>query len=130
MLTLKDFDGKVLVSYLYEPDQYVAKVKYVDGKPTAILEVVKGKKRGVVVAIGANILGWSVCNTELNYVSGKGFVADVFDKEKGLGIALERANFVSHFDNSDRELYYEKVPMKMQNLFNKMKLDSEKYFIP
>ena len=142
MLTLKNFD-RVLVSYLYEPDEIVAKVKYVPepvaegeeptGKmvPTAVLETIKGQKKGVVVALGAGILGWSLCNTSEGYIPGKGYHSgDVFDKEKGLSLALTRANIAATLNPVNRESFYDKVPQTILDLFEQVEFRAEKYFTP
>jgi hypothetical protein len=118
ILTLDDF-GKVLVSYLYEPDQLQAVIEYGKWEPRAVLETVKGKRKGVVVAVGSGILGWSLCCTS------KG---DVFDKGKALNIALQRADLASAMDHSERLNFYEKVPFSIIDLFEEMELRSEKYF--
>ena len=69
-LTLKDFDSKVLVSYLKEDDRLQSAIDYrCEGGPKAILEVVKGERLGVVVALGAGVFGWSLCNKKEQLVS-------------------------------------------------------------
>jgi len=140
MLTLKNFD-KVLVSYLYEPDTYTAKVVYVSvpviegqadtGKmmPRAILETVKGKRKGVVVAIGAGQIGWSMCNTKPGWSRKEGWhEGDVFDREKGLSLALKRADIASRLNRWERESFYTKVPDSIIDLFEEMDFRAQLYF--
>lgn len=129
MLTLKNFD-RVLVSYLYAPDQLIAKVSYkrLNG-PEAVLETVRGKRKGVVVALGAGILGWSLCNPKGGYSSKKGYYAgDVFDKAKGLDLALKRADIASGLNPVDREAFYDKVPFSVLELFEEMEVRAALYF--
>jgi hypothetical protein len=130
-LKLKDFD-KVLVSYFYKPDKLVAKVKRYkfDNEPKAVLEVVKGKRKGIVVAIDENVLGWSMCNSSLNYNSQNNkYEVDTFDKAKGLSIALNRAKYAASLNEEDRLEYYElNVPNSLIELFINMQERSEKYF--
>lgn len=117
MLTLKDFDGKVLVSYLYSPDKLVPKISYKMWGPIAELETIKGKKRGIVVAIGNGIIGWSLCNSE-----------DEFDKAKGLDLALKRAKIAAQLNYRERRSFYQKVPFSLKELFDTMDIRSQKYF--
>lgn len=129
MLTLENFD-KVLISYLKEDDKLRAVIDRTGEEPVAKLVTVNGKRRGVVVAVGAGVLGWSLCSSKTFWVPTLGYVTDNFDQEKGLGIALARADFASTLDQSERELYYEKVPFSLKEIFEKVKFRSEKYFIP
>lgn len=136
-LTLKDFN-KVLVSYFYEtPDEIVADVEWEETEeglvPVPKLRKVGGKKRGVVVAIGPNILGWSLCNTkehDLEIIPGVEIPipGDVFDKEKGLSIALMRADIASTLSSKERKSFYQKVPFTLSNLFESVDERSERYF--
>ena len=136
-LTLKDFN-KVLVSYFYEtPDEIVADVEWEETEeglvPVPKLRKVGGKKRGVVVAIGPNILGWSLCNTkehDLEIIPGVEITVpgDVFDKEKGLSIALMRADIASTLSSKERKSFYQKVPFTLSNLFESVDERSERYF--
>ena len=132
MLTLKDYK-KTLVSYYRNPDKFGAKlITYqsmdADGSPITIPQAVltyeKGKKKGVLVAIGPGIIGWSLCNTGSEYYWEK----DVFDKELGLHIALSRAEAVSKMPVNERIEYYENVPSSMQEKFAEMVDRSYKYF--
>lgn len=132
MLTLKDYK-KVLVSYYRKPDKYGAKlITYqsvdTDGSPItvpqAILTYEKGEKKGVLVAIGPGIIGWSLCNTG----AGCYWKLDVFDKELGLHIALSRAEAVSKMSAVERTEYYDTVPSSIQEKFAEMVDRSYKYF--
>ena len=132
MLTLKDYK-KALVSYYRNPDKFGAKlITYqsmdTDGSPITIPQAVltyeKGKKKGVLVAIGSGIIGWSLCNTGSEYYWEK----DVFDKELGLHIALSRAEAVSKMSAVERAEYYDTVPSSIQEKFAEMVDRSYKYF--
>lgn len=132
MLTLKDYK-KVLVSYYRNPDKFGAKlITYqsmdTDGSPITIPQAVltykKGEKKGVLVAIGPGIIGWSLCNNNAEFY----WKRDVFDKELGLHIALSRAEAVSKMSVNERIEYYENVPSSMQEKFAEMADRSYKYF--
>lgn len=116
MLALTDFNG-VLVSYLKEPDKKIAVLNPKPFGPEAIVQVIKGKKRGVVVAIAPGIIGWSLCSKK-----------DSFDREKGIGIALGRALTALAMDDNDREDFYMEVPDSLVDIFNDMIERAEKYF--
>lgn len=121
MLQLSHFKN-VLVSYVRKPDTLIAKVDFhkLFG-PNAVLEVQKGAKKGVIVAIGPDILGWSLCNSS---PSG----SDVFNKSKGIDIALRRAIYAEKLSFLEREEFYDKVPLSMEKEFATMRERSEKYF--
>lgn len=131
MLTLKDFD-KVLVSYLYSPDTYkavlVTKIDELTGKKTVTAEVktIKGEKRGIVVAVNKNSFGWALCTKSRTWQNG--YQNDIFDKNKGLGIALSRADKASCLDAEECFEFYNKVPFSLLDIFNKMKERAEIYF--
>lgn len=76
-----------------------------------------GTPKGVVVAIGAGKLGWSLCKSP-----------DVFNKKKGLSIALDRAVKASQMILFDRLAFYEKCPFTLEEEFFKMKSRSFQYF--
>lgn len=126
-LKLTDF-SKVLVAYYYEPDQLRSAIKYTENGPEAILEVVKGEKRGVVVSLGEGIFGWSMCKTKPSYTSRGWEDADTFNKEVGLSIALNRANIASALDVDGRASFYEKIPFTLAETFNEMVFRASKYF--
>lgn len=123
LLTLKDFD-KTLVGYLYEKDQQIARIGYKMSGPEAYIETIKGKKIGVVIAIGPNVLGWSKCNNKGTWQQD----ADTFNKAEGISKALQRADIASTLSTRERESFYRKVPFSIQELFNKMNERSEQYF--
>jgi hypothetical protein len=137
-LTLKDFDGKVLVSYLKEDDRLQSAIDYrCEGGPKAILEVVKGERIGVVVALGAGVFGWSLCNKKDQLVpvaetSGEIVVisvpGDTFDKAIGLDKALQRAKIAQSLDAENRVSFYKKVPYTLSNLFEQMTERAEIYY--
>ena len=137
-LTLKDFDSKVLVSYLKEDDRLQSAIDYrCEGGPKAILEVVKGERLGVVVALGAGVFGWSLCNKKEQLVSvidvsGEVTVitvpGDTFDKAIGLDKALQRAKIAQSLDAEARFSFYKKVPYTLSNLFEEMTERAEIYY--
>ncbi len=103
MLSEKDFDGKVLVEYYRDK---------------------KGNPRGVVVAIGPGIIGWSLCSK-----------LDVFTKEQAKNIAFHRALKASTLDNSansitinDRDHFYMGVPDTLFEKFDKINERSYIYY--
>lgn len=94
-LTLKDFN-KVLLQYKRDN---------------------KGNIQGMVVSIGRNILGWSLCNA-----------ADKFDKAKGISIALRRAQKSSTLTLMEKEEYYLQIPQSLLDLAETMINRSKLYF--
>lgn len=70
-----------------------------------------GIRQGVVVSTGKNIVGWSLCNKK-----------DKFEKERGIQIALARANKISEGGT------VKKTPFTLQPLVDKMLKRSSKYF--
>ena len=131
MLTLKDFK-KVLVSYYRKPDKYATKLIIYQGIDTdgssiaisqAVLTYEKGEKKGVLVAIGPGIIGWSLCNFSAKY-----WEKEVFDKKLGLHIALNRAEAASKMSTIEKAEYYDNVPSSMQESFEEMLNRSYRYF--
>lgn len=116
MLTLNDFN-KVLVEYQREKDKMVPLIENTILGPRAYIDIVRGKRVGVVVAIGDGVLGWSLCNSK-----------DEFDKEKGLSIALHRAHYAGSLSIRGREEIYQKVPDSLIELFKKVNERSSRYF--
>ena len=116
MLTLNDFN-KVLVEYQREKDKMVPLIENTILGPRAYIDIVRGKRVGVVVAIGDGVLGWSLCNSK-----------DEFDKEKGLSIALHRAHYAGSLSIRGREEIYQKVPDSLIELFEKVNERSSRYF--
>ena len=117
MLELKDFDGKVLVSYLREPDTYSAVLDWTILGPNSHVEITKGAYLGVVVALDKNVIGWSLCSKR-----------DVIDKKKGLSIALNRAVKASLMTAYERQDFYESIPFSLDNLIEDMDIRAEEYF--
>ena len=129
-ITVKDFDGRVLVSYLYEKDKCVPVLKKKeDGTIYAEVKIVKGKRKGVVVSIGEGIIGWSLCktNTTINhdFYIEKG---DVFDKEVGIDKALRRAILAAGMRVSERASFYSTIHFSLAGLYEEMDERSRKYF--
>jgi len=116
MLTLENFDH-VLVEYNRSTSRFAAYVKYVDGIPVAQLTKVRGKIFGVMVAIGPDVIGWSLCDPR-----------DDFDRAKGITIALGRALTARNLSFRQRQLFYNKVPHSQRFLLEKMKRRSERFF--
>lgn len=96
MLTVNDFDKKVLVEYKRNK---------------------KGNPIGVVVAIGADQLGWSLCNKK-----------DTFSKAYGMNIALRRAISVKDSTIAYRIKTYEKCPFTLEEQFERVLNRSLLYF--
>lgn len=117
MLELKDFDGKVLVSYLREPDTYVSVLDWTILGPSSHVELEKGAIRGVVVALDKDIIGWSLCSKR-----------DVFNKKIGLSIALNRAVKASSMTAYERVYFYNSIPFSLDELTGEMIMRSEEYF--
>lgn len=135
MLTLKDFPS-VLVSYFKDSDKQIAKIDYTkliddEGNPVprAYIETVKGGKRGVLVAIGPGIVGWSLCNVKHGWdKNGHWHDADTFDKAKGIDLALKRAKISEGLDLVGKTGFYSKVPFTLEKEFAKMVERSFHYF--
>lgn len=117
MLKIKDF-SKVLIEYKRTPDRLTSYVgKDEEGRPIAKLQHVRGKIRGIVVAIDRNIIGWSLCDKK-----------DKFDLEYGLSLALRRAQIAKGLPPRNRARFYQTIPTTMLPLFNSMDDRSERYF--
>ena len=121
MWTVEDFGGNVLVHYLRKKDKVVPVIRHkmdggVDGM-YADLFVEKGQRIGVVVAIGPGILGWSLCDS-----------ADVFDRDKGLHIALGRAVHAEIIEPITRINFYATVPDSLLDICKAMMIRSLQYF--
>ena len=96
MSALSQYPGKVLIQYKR-----------------------KSRRRpyGVVVAIDANVIGWSICHKN-----------DTFTKEDALELAIKRAQDAQLLSTEDREELYKKFPMSLLTVFEKMKERAEHYF--
>lgn len=116
MLKLKDF-SKVLVEYKRTPAKLTSYIEYEDGFPVAKLRYTKGNIKGVVVAIGPNIIGWSLCDKK-----------DKFDIEFGINLALKRAKIAETLSFRNRGRFYSTIPTTMLEEFKRMDDRSEKYF--
>ena len=110
-------ETKLLISYLRKKPvvNYVINEK-LDGL-SVTKQVQKGAKKGVVVAIGAGILGWSMCDDW-----------DEYNNKKGLLIATRRAEASAKMTPEERIAFYEKVPQSLTETFLTMKDRSVTYF--
>lgn len=73
---------------------------------------------GVVVAIGPDIIGWSLCNKK-----------DRYSKEMAFHLALGRAEKAAKLDPAEREYYYyERIPTTLLDIATKVRNRSEQYF--
>ena len=137
MLTLKDFP-QALITYYRKPNKYTAKVVYNEvaddfgnlvSIPTAVLDCVRGERKGVLVAIGPGIVGWSMCKEPVLLLSPYRFrEGDDFNKALGLHIALTRAIKVKAMSTWDKQEFYDSIPTTMQPAFKEMMDRSYKYF--
>lgn len=76
------------------------------------------KLKGVVMCIGKDTYGWSMCDSK-----------DTFDKVKGLNIAYNRALKADTLPKKEKEAYYAKrVPQSLRNLFDKIQDRSKRYY--
>lgn len=124
MIELKHFEN-VLVSYIRTPDKYGAKlyneIIYDEIGESIVLKPIltyeKGKKIGIVVAIGPGIIGWSKCMS-----------IDTYDNKLGLHIALKRAMKALTLTYSERIEFIDSAPLSIQEDITKMLERSYKYF--
>lgn len=80
-----------------------------------------GQRRGIVVAVDKDKIGWSLCHTqyvEFDYVEK----LDTFDKNFGLNIALARAV------SPKRENVESSVPNSIRPIYEDMKERAKRYF--
>lgn len=119
MKTLKEFE-KPLVSYIYNPGELVAYIDYKLSGPVARIKENPAEKKGILIAIGPGIVGWSLCR------SGKIF--DKFNKEVGIDIALKKAVIASKLTTLQRDSFYGKVPRSISEEFERMMERSYKYY--
>lgn len=110
-------ETKLLISYLRKKPvvNYLINEK-LDGL-SVTKQVQKGAKKGVVVAIAAGVLGWSMCDDW-----------DEYDNKKGLLIATKRAEAASKMTPEERSKFYEKVPQSLTETFLIMEDRSMTYF--
>jgi hypothetical protein len=76
-----------------------------------------GNLKGVVMAIGKGIYGWSMCDPK-----------DQFSKERGLNIAYNRALKASELNEEERIKYYSNIPRSLRSLFNKVEERANRYY--
>ncbi len=76
-----------------------------------------GNLKGVVMAMGKGIYGWSMCDPK-----------DQFSKERGLNIAYNRALKASELDEEERTEYYSTIPRSLHSLFNKIEERASRYY--
>lgn len=95
-LTINDFNGKVLVEYKRDKNR---------------------TPYGVVVAIGPDMVGWSLCNKK-----------DKFTKAEGLHFALYRALAIKECTVNYKIRAYEDCPTTLRKQFDRMIERSLLYF--
>lgn len=76
-----------------------------------------GNLKGVVMAIGKGIYGWSMCDPK-----------DQFSKERGLNIAYNRALKARELNEEERAKYYSNIPRSLRSLFNKVEERANRYY--
>lgn len=76
-----------------------------------------GNLKGVVMAIGKGIYGWSMCDPK-----------DQFSKERGLNIAYNRALKARKLNEEERAKYYSTIPRSLRSLFNKVEERANRYY--
>jgi hypothetical protein len=76
-----------------------------------------GNLKGVVMAIGKGIYGWSMCDPK-----------DQFSKERGLNIAYNRALKARELNEEERAKYYSTIPHSLRSLFNKVEERANRYY--
>lgn len=104
----------MLIKYIRTPKKYIPQVGInPDGAPYAYFKVVGGDPIGVIVAIDRDRIGWSLCNKK-----------DTFDKQIGLRIALNRAEFYG----TNKSFLLEQIPDSIREEIIEMYTRSEKYF--
>lgn len=99
LLELSDFNGQVLVQYKRKSNKQL---------------------KGVVVAIGAGIIGWSLCDNK-----------DIFKKDKAIDIALRRALAAkAKLEEGSSNFWncYDKIPQSLFEILEKIEERSDKYF--
>lgn len=87
-----------------------------------LIQYIRNKKNqriGIVVAVDKYKVGYSLCKTKNNKYP---FIADKFDKQRGLEIAVGRANNV-------RDRWVDNMPTHIYStVFVKMIARAERYF--
>ena len=103
----------MIIKYIRSPKKFKAELEYIGGMPHAYVNEFGGDLIGVVVSIDRNKVGWSLCNKK-----------DRFNKERGLKIALNRAEYYG----TNRNFLLEEAPNSIKNEIIEMYDRSEKYF--
>lgn len=118
MLRLSDFkDSGVLVQYKRGKSQLTSYISTKeDGEKEAKLHRVKGKIRGVIVATGPGIIGWSLCSKK-----------DEYNHELGIHIALRRA-VINKASKESIESIMKRIPSTLHEEVLQVYERSLKYF--
>lgn len=138
-------EQKIIIKYLREKPEHYAKVCYdKNGKPFAHLETIPGNIIGCVLAIGKNIIGWSLINNKdrqwvydwnqpdkriwESYSVKQQQEILAKNKELAFHIAYNRAMYAESMDSDALIKYYSKIPVSITDEINKISERSEKYF--
>ena len=134
---------KVLVKYLREKPTYKTSVKFDEnGFPYPVLEIVKGKVIGCIVATDKNVIGWSLVNAVdrpwngrsnkywgFHDLSSKRQMEEINNiKKRSFDIAYNRSIENESLDEKEREAKYFKVPFSIEQEAADMLIRSQKYF--
>lgn len=119
MLTVEDFDQRVLLEYVNDDTKRIPSVAVGKAGYYTYIKVKPRRHIGVFTSIGAGIVGWSLCCSR-----------DRFDKERGIHIALSRAVDAAELSPEERVLYYENVPNSIRGQFEDMLDRSFNYYTP
>ncbi len=104
----------MLIHYIRTPKKVRAEIDYkLDNHYSTRLVETGGDPIGVIVAIGKNRVGWSLCCPR-----------DKFDKEYGQMIAVRRAEAYG----TDKERTFRNAPYSIRTDIQKMYERSQKYF--
>ena len=132
METIRE-EEKVLVKYIREKNEYVAKVCFdKSGKPSAHLEVIKGRIIGCIISTKNQIIGWSLINKkDRKWSWDMKEQQEIFKKDKDLAfhIAYNRSLYAESLSKEGLLKYYSKIPDSILEEVEKMLERSLKYFI-
>lgn len=103
----------MLIKYIRTPKKLKARPFYKMDGPRANLYEVGGDPIGVIVAIGKDQIGWSLCNP-----------LDSYDRKLGLAIAENRA--IDYGINKEKVI--KECPMSIRQDIIEMYERAEKYF--
>ena len=103
----------MIIKYIRTPKKAKAELQYINGRPFAFVNEYGGDIIGIVVSTEHNKVGWSLCNKK-----------DRFNKEIGLRIALNRAEYYG----TNKNFLLEQVPYSIRKDVIEMYDRSEKYF--